>query len=155
MKSKREKRREAPVPPPAGPIPSAAPRINRESTSLSVREQIKLARLSVEKTAPNRERQRFRQKKSNETFRSGGKDRDGEAELPDGKYDKELQPVIFIDAYNVIGAWPRLRKHRDRNDLEHARHLLLHDVAEYSHVRGWKCVVVFDANGTGLLNFQF
>lgn len=67
--------------------------------------------------------------------------------MPDGKYALEVDPVLYIDAYNVICAWPRLRKHRDRGDLETARRLLLHNVAEFAHVRGWQCVVVFDAHG--------
>lgn len=34
--------------------------------------------------------------------------------------------------------------------MESARQKLLHQVAEFAHVRGWQCVVVFDAQGTDL-----
>lgn len=92
-------------------------------------------------------RTKFRRRK-HQVARSGKRPGDV-TDLPDGKYEIEQEPILFIDAYNVIGAWPRLRKWRDKSDMETARRLLIDDVVEYSHVRGWECVVVFDAQGTG------
>lgn len=154
MRSKRERRAR-----PASELPpvqnahikaAAAPRVDLESSTLSLRQQLKLARAAAEKTDSAKVRTRFRRKKGDFTATSGKQRRRGEdADVPDGKYSVDQDPIIYIDAYNVIGAWPRLRKHRDRNDMETARHLLLRDVAEYSHVRGWECIVVFDAHGNG------
>lgn len=123
-----------------------APRINRSSSTLSLREQLKLAKATTQEEAPPRvvNRTKFRRKKD-PLSRVPGPDL---GDAPDGKYSLQKDPVIYIDGYNVIGAWPRLRKWRDRHDMETARRLLVADIAEYSHVRGWDCVCVFDANGT-------
>lgn len=129
------------------------PRINLDSSTLSLRQQLKEAKLNAEikrqENSPSRPvvRTKFRRKKD-DTIRSGSMRKKNDEELPDGKYEAVPDPVVYIDAYNIIGAWPRLRKWRDRSDLDTARRLLLHDVSEFSHIRGWDCVVVFDAQGT-------
>lgn len=155
MKSKR--RRSKPTFPPTPKNPkkqshSAAPRINMDDSTLSLREQLKLAKLNADlrqSDAPQRPvvRTKFRRKKE-AGMRSGARVAEEDTVLPDGKYAIQLEPILYIDAYNVIGAWPRLRKWRDRGDMSTARRLLIHDVAEYSYVRAWQCVVVFDAQGT-------
>lgn len=128
-------------------------RINVESTTLSVRQQLSLVRQYAahqqEREHGNRPRERtsFRRKKDDLLSRRRNAALD--ADIPDGKYDLTTDPLIFIDGYNVIGCWPKLRKWRDRGDLETARRLLLEDVAEFSAVRGWECIAVFDALGTG------
>lgn len=86
----------------------------------------------------------FRKKKDSLKKRS----RYTDADLPDGKYTYTANPIIYVDGYNVIGMWPKLRKWRDNADLETARRLLLEIVAEFSAVREWDCVVVFDAQNT-------
>jgi uncharacterized protein len=69
-------------------------------------------------------------------------------EMPEGKYGVAgMAPLVLIDAYNVVGAWGKLAKLRDRGDMEGARGALVEEVAEFSSVRGWCCEVVFDAQG--------
>ncbi|KAI0564477.1 hypothetical protein FGB62_25g173 [Gracilaria domingensis] len=147
MKSKRRKHRANSSEQPSGP--GRPPRrVNLQSSTLSLREQLQIAKANTESSAPSKPvvRTKFRRKKE-DVIRSG-KRLQAEAQIPDGRYDIAKDPIIFIDAYNVIGAWPRLRKWRDRSDWETARRLLVDDVTEYSYVRGWECVVVFDAQGT-------
>lgn len=126
-----------------------APRINLDNSTLSLRQQLQLARANAHSSLPSKPvtRTKFRRRK-HEVARSGKRAGDV-TDLPDGKYDLQQEPLLFIDAYNVIGAWPRLRKWRDRAELDTARRLLIDDVVEYAHVRGWECVVVFDAQGVG------
>lgn len=129
-------------------------RIKVNSTTLSLRQQLKLVQGREQASTPRQQlaRTRYRKQKPDADFyQSQGGARGPEADLPDGKYDAQQQPVLYIDGYNIIGAWPRLRKHRDRGDLEDARRHLIDDVAEFSYMRGWACVVVFDACGNGTL----
>lgn len=128
-------------------------RINVDTTTLSVRQQLALVRRhaayqqDIERGSRPRERTSFRRKKDD--LPGGRRDTNRDTDIPDGKYAFAVDPIIFIDGYNVIGRWPRLRKWRDRSDLETARRLLTDDVAEFSAVRGWKCVIVYDALGSG------
>lgn len=123
-------------------------RINLDSSKLSLRRQLAMVRQANE--VQNAEKQvirtSFRKKKDTQKRHNEYID----ASLPDGKYDHTLNPIVFVDGYNVIGVWPRLRKWRERADLETARRLLLETVAEFSAVRGWDCVVVFDAQNTDM-----
>lgn len=51
---------------------------------------------------------------------------------------------LIIDGYNVINAWNDFARLREQN-LEHARELLVAGVAEYAAFKGYKAIVVFDA----------
>jgi len=53
--------------------------------------------------------------------------------------------VLLVDGYNIIGAWPKLIKLRDRGDLEGARERLILDLVDFSHYRAWLITLVFDA----------
>ena len=152
MRSRREKRPRASPPPSAADAAAApaAPRVGLEASTLSLREQLKLARLSSAPAASKPvARTKFRRKKDG-SFQSGRHSRPDDAVVPDGKYAVQAEPLLYVDAYNVIGAWPRLRKQRDRGDMGAARRLLLDVVGEFASVRGWECVVVFDAHGNEL-----
>ncbi len=67
-----------------------------------------------------------------------------------------MNPLILVDGYNIIGAWPKLIKLRDRGDLEGARERLVHDLTDFGHYRGWQVSLVFDAYGqnTGLTKIE-
>ncbi len=66
-----------------------------------------------------------------------------------------MAPVLLVDGYNIIGAWPKLVKLRDRGDLEGARERLVKDLVDFSHYRAWVVMLVFDAYGTeGLVSGQ-
>ncbi|SDJ71122.1 NYN domain-containing protein [Salimicrobium halophilum] len=52
--------------------------------------------------------------------------------------------VLLVDGYNMIGAWPELKKLKD-SDLSQARDLLVEMLAEYQSYKGDRVIVVFDA----------
>lgn len=54
-------------------------------------------------------------------------------------------PVLLVDGYNIIGAWPELKSLRDR-DLEAARHQLVEVLINYTASQGYEAKVVFDAH---------
>lgn len=164
MKSSKRRPRPSPSPPPSSDPsskPDSAPhRINLDNSTLSLREQLQQARSQTDSTTPTRrvERTRFRRKKSDgaDSGRRGRVMRElSNTEIPEGKFNIVAEPLLFVDGYNVVGAWPRLRKWRDRDDLENARRLLLDDVAEFAAVRRWDCVVVFDAYATGSFPYSY
>lgn len=152
MKSKKRASSESQSPSPSHTPKTSEPiRINNESSTLSLRQQLQLADERRQASQPQKQvvRTRFRRKKDTNGSRS--QEDLSNTDIPDGKYNMKYDPVLFIDGYNVIGAWPRLKKWRDRADLDTARCLLINDIAEFSHVRGWDCITVFDAYGTGTL----
>ena len=134
-----------PTPPPAAP--AAPDRVGRVSSDslLSVRKQIAIAK-SFKKQATRGAakppvRTSFRRKSKEEAGRNASKaavDEDVEVDM--------RSPHLFVDGYNVIGAWPRLKKPFEKGDLLQARELLLADVADYA-ISQFEVVVVFDANG--------
>lgn len=50
---------------------------------------------------------------------------------------------LFVDGYNIIGAWPELVEIRNDN-LEDARDQLIGQLMEFAVVSGFKVVLVFD-----------
>ncbi|RCJ41961.1 RNA-binding protein [Nostoc minutum NIES-26] len=56
-----------------------------------------------------------------------------------------LSAVLLVDGYNIIGAWPCLKKTRDRDGLEAARWELVEAMTNYSAFRGYETQIVFDA----------
>jgi len=76
------------------------------------------------------------------------KGRKGKDSLPSGKYSLTVPPLCFVDGYNVIGVWKKLKKRWLAGNISSARDELLHEVSQFSAYRGWKCVVVFDGQGS-------
>ena len=143
---KRSRPKAAPPPPPPPPsieAPSASRVVHRSGT-LSVRKQIALVRAYEKRqTSPSKPavRTSFRRKK--EANRTA--DDDGPEVAVNVTGVLEL-PTMFVDGYNVINAWPRLKKQFAKGDLFYAREMLLSDVADFT-IRRFDTVVVFDANG--------
>lgn len=54
-------------------------------------------------------------------------------------------PLLFVDGYNIIGAWPQLSELRDYDSLESARYSLIEALANYSAYQGFQTRIVFDA----------
>ncbi len=52
--------------------------------------------------------------------------------------------ILIVDGYNMIGAWPELKKLKER-DFAAARDLLTEMMAEYQAYTGTKVIIVFDA----------
>lgn len=53
--------------------------------------------------------------------------------------------LLLVDGYNIIGAWPHLRKLREI-DFDQARSDLIEAMAEYQAVTGRVVTIVFDAH---------
>jgi len=52
--------------------------------------------------------------------------------------------ILVVDGYNMIGAWPELKRLKDE-DLAQARDLLIEWLADYQAYSGYKVMIVFDA----------
>lgn len=126
-----------------------APRV-KSNSSLGLKRQLWLVKETARRTAVGGkavERTSFRKKK--EKTRNSSSDADDDCEeyvrVPKGKYNKKAAPILFVDGYNVIGYWAKLKKRRDKNDLKGARELLNEELKRYAGIRGWSCVIVYDA----------
>lgn len=53
--------------------------------------------------------------------------------------------ILFVDGYNMIGAWPELSVLQRNDDIAAARDLLLFELSNYRKYRDIKIIVVFDA----------
>ena len=54
--------------------------------------------------------------------------------------------VLIVDGYNVIHAWPRLKRALSERGLEDSRRLLIQTLSEYAAQTGVAVTVVFDAH---------
>ncbi|MBZ0321482.1 NYN domain-containing protein [Enterococcus casseliflavus] len=54
-------------------------------------------------------------------------------------------PLLIVDGYNMIGAWPELVLLKNLDRLEDAREALLNRLSNYAKYEGLKIIVVFDA----------
>lgn len=61
-----------------------------------------------------------------------------------------LQAILLVDGYNIIGAWSTLQQARDRHGLETARHTLVEALVGYSAYQGFDTQIVFDAQYQGM-----
>lgn len=55
------------------------------------------------------------------------------------------QALLFIDGYNIVGAWNDLKKIRDRHGLEEARRRLVDHLTGFSAYNGYSTKIIFDA----------
>ncbi|KRL04882.1 NYN domain-containing protein [Liquorilactobacillus oeni] len=53
--------------------------------------------------------------------------------------------ILIVDAYNMIGNWPKLNKLKLSGRLEEARDQLLQILSNYRKQRDYQIIVVFDA----------
>ncbi|MGL5080039.1 MAG: NYN domain-containing protein [Microcoleaceae cyanobacterium] len=56
------------------------------------------------------------------------------------------RPILLVDGYNVIGAWPLLQQRRDLTGMEEARRGLIESLINYSAFEGLDARIVFDAH---------
>lgn len=61
------------------------------------------------------------------------------------KKGSKPKEYLFVDAYNIINSWERLKEMANIN-LEESRTELLEILAEYHHLSGIEIIVVFDAH---------
>lgn len=59
--------------------------------------------------------------------------------------NKKNKEYLFVDGYNIINSWERLKELKD-NDLEGARDKLINILAEYKHYSRMEIILVFDAH---------
>lgn len=62
-----------------------------------------------------------------------------------GKKGKKYKEYLFVDGYNIINSWDKLRELSSLS-LEVAREELIDIMSEYQHYSGIKVTVVFDAH---------
>ncbi len=55
------------------------------------------------------------------------------------------EALLLVDGYNIIGAWPSLKKLRDRHGLDPARQKLIETLINFTCHQGYETQVVFDA----------
>ncbi|MGF1602651.1 MAG: NYN domain-containing protein [Thermosynechococcaceae cyanobacterium] len=53
--------------------------------------------------------------------------------------------TLLVDGYDIIHAWPRLQKIRDRHNLKAAKDWLSGVLSNYSAFRGYQTCLIFDA----------
>lgn len=56
-----------------------------------------------------------------------------------------MMDILLVDGYNMIGAWPELKKLKEI-DFEAARDKLIDMMAEYQASTGYQVIIVFDAH---------
>ncbi|HLQ40026.1 MAG TPA: NYN domain-containing protein [Tetragenococcus sp.] len=55
------------------------------------------------------------------------------------------KPLLIVDGYNMIGAWPELKKLKNQDLLEDARELLLQQLSNFAKYENLPVICVFDA----------
>ena len=147
-KQRRKKQSELPPPPPPPPpAPEPAGRVTGaiRDHHLSVRKQISLVKAyKAAAAAPPRRVERTSFRRAQKATRNATEAE--EKVTVDVSWDPTQLPVLYIDGYNIIGQWPRLKKRRDKDDMDGARRLLLEDVSQFSLGR-FEAYVVYDASG--------
>lgn len=127
----------------------SGPRI-RNDIGMSMKTQLRLVKAFKEMEQKSNSasktlvRTGFRRKKA--TVQSGN-DANAPEMLRDIWNQKETPPHFFLDGYNIIGYWSKLKKKRDKGDMLGAREALFDEVSQFAHFRGCQCTLVYDAAG--------
>lgn len=53
--------------------------------------------------------------------------------------------LLYVDGYNMIGAWPELVKLKKLDKMADARDLLLHELSNFAKYEGIEVRIIFDA----------
>lgn len=56
-----------------------------------------------------------------------------------------VKTILLVDGYNIVGAWPKLARLRDRESLEASRSALIEQLVNFTAFRGYRTILVFDA----------
>jgi predicted RNA-binding protein with PIN domain len=96
------------------------------------------------------QRTKYRKQLDEETIRQKALERQKKGQDPDWDVilnQTSADPLMFVDGYNIIFKWPRLKKHMTRGDTDKARRLLLDDLEQLASLKGWRIECVFDGSG--------
>ena len=137
--------------------PAAIPMRVTSDSNISVKRQIKWARMKKEQSQVG---QSFRQQKKVRTKyrRTWDEEEIEEKRIERSQRGKEpdwdvilnqtaSSPLFIVDGYNVIHKWPRLKKWMTKGQLHRARDTLVHDLEELRRIKGWRIECVFDGAG--------
>lgn len=61
------------------------------------------------------------------------------------KPDETPEAILFIDGYNIVGAWHDLKRLRDREGLEEARRALVQHLTGFAAYNAYNTQLIFDA----------
>jgi uncharacterized protein len=61
------------------------------------------------------------------------------------RVSQKFPPQMFVDGYNIVGAWQQLKDLRDNLGLESARGSLIETMTNFSAYHGYDTTLVFDA----------
>jgi YacP-like NYN domain len=109
------------------------------SSSSSFRQTSRSGGSSIGGTPKPLPRTKFRKVLDEETIQQKALERQRKGQDPDS--------LVFVDGYNIIHKWSRLKKHMTRGDLEKARQLLLDDLEQLASIKRWRIECVFDGGG--------
>jgi predicted RNA-binding protein with PIN domain len=96
------------------------------------------------------QRTKFRKVLDEETIQQKALERQRKGQDPDWDVilnQTAADPLVFVDGYNIIHKWSRLKKHMTRGDSEKARQLLLDDLEQLASLKRWRIECVFDGGG--------
>ena len=159
-KKKRKKKSAAETnvaPAPAMSAPAAIPTRVMSDSNISVKRQIKWARMKKEHSQvgqsfrqPKVVRTKYRRTWDEEEIEEKRIERSQRGKEPD--WDVILNqtassPLFIVDGYNVIHKWPRLKKWMTKGQLHRARDTLVYDLEELRRIKGWRIECVFDGAG--------
>ncbi|KAL3937439.1 MAG: hypothetical protein SGARI_002125 [Bacillariaceae sp.] len=92
-------------------------------------------------------RTKYRKQLDEETIQQKALERQRKGQDPDWDVilnQTAADPLMFVDGYNIIHKWPRLKKHMNKGDTEKARRLLLDDLEALASLKRWRIECVFD-----------
>uniref|UniRef100_A0A7S4N4N5 NYN domain-containing protein n=1 Tax=Guillardia theta TaxID=55529 RepID=A0A7S4N4N5_GUITH len=123
-----------------------SPRI-RSDIGISMKTQLKIVKAYREMERASTKmvtRTKFRRAKASGP---GKEDEMGPEVLSNIWAREDVPPIFFVDGYNVIGQWNKLKKKRDNGDISGARDVLYDEISQFAHYRGCQCTIVYDAVG--------
>ena len=154
-KKKRKKKEEKTDPPLSTSSPS--PLRVLSTVNIPVRQQIALANMNkmvrTDGAAPGggsfkpRVRTAYRRTWDEEEVEQKAEERKRRGQEPNWDVilnRTAVDPLLIVDGYNIIYAWPRLKKHMIKGDTARARQLLLDDLENLQSIKGWRIECVFD-----------
>ena len=154
----------------AGPAPAASPAPLRVSNDINIpiKRQIRWAKLNQEYAKSGGTAFRQTNVRKRTSYRRRLDEEEQEQVMVDRRrrnsevnwdvvlasHNGTSAPLAMVDGYNVIYQWPRLKKHMLKGNTHRARELLVRDLEELVHIKGWRIECVFDGFGRKTSHFD-